>query len=662
VSRYLTLALVVLALALPAFSSPAKRSRLELERQQYDLKISGDLQKINAGALPIFEQANREREAEDHKKAAAHYEEVTLLAPTFDAAWRRAAWERQELNEHDAAIRLQRHALELNASPENFSTLSMLLVARQGEISDADRSEGVAAARRAMQMAPADLTVQAAVSTVALSAADQDLLQQSSDSMMHIAPDEWMSHYFHSFALAMKGDLSTAGDELETAHRLGLPDEQYEEVKAAFAGARPLWQRLLIWSAWLFLPWALGLGILYLAGSWLSRIALRAIGELPANGDGNATPLGSNLRRTYAAVIATASAYYYISSPITILLTLAVLGGALVAVMAAGWLPVKLIVIAVLVGGVSVFSLLRSLFSRSANGDPGPRLDLDANPKMKACLSEVAERIGTHPVDTVFVTPGTDVAVFERGSAMRGNHRERCLILGAGTLDGFALRDFKAVLGHEYGHFVNRDTANGRLALSVRNSIARAAMHVAQGGAATWYNPAWHFLRGYYSIFLRISQGASRFQEAMADRWAAFAYGSAAFGNGLRHVISREVAFDSHTSMTLKEVIEEKRSLTNLYAYSPQTTEDPSQMEARVKEVLERETSLYDSHPAFAERIRWVEAISTMGNAPAETEESDAWSLFADRAAIEREMTDIIRRNVEANHGVSILATEEATA
>jgi hypothetical protein len=105
---------------------------------------------------------------------------------------------------------------------------------------------------------------------------------------------------------------------------------------------------------------------------------------------------------------------------------------------------------------------------------------------LRALLDEVAETIGTRPVDNVYLTPGTEVAVFERGGLWRqlqGN-TERCLILGIGVLEGFQLGPLRAVLAHEYGHFQNRDTAGGGLALAVRRSLFTMAQGLAQGGAA----------------------------------------------------------------------------------------------------------------------------------------------------------------------------------
>src|SRR5262249_33795387 len=126
-----------------------------------------------------------------------------------------------------------------------------------------------------------------------------------------------------------------------------------------------------------------------------------------------------------------------------------------------------------------------------------------------------------------------------RGSA------ERCLILGVGVLDGLRIGAFKAVLAHEYGHFSNRDTAGGGLALAVRRSLIAMARALGESGAASWWNPAWIFLNVFFRVFLRISQGASRLQEILADRWAAFTYGSKAFEEGLRHVIEQSVRFEA---------------------------------------------------------------------------------------------------------------------
>ena len=426
-----------------------------------------------------------------------------------------------------------------------------------------------------------------------------------------------------------------------------------EASNEASSNETPLWLSVAHFIVWICIPWIGGMVVLFLAGFILSSAALRAVSK---SNEGSGAPIGlsASLRSLYSIVLGTATVYYYLSIPIVILLTIAVFGGVVAGFWAAGWLPIKIIIIAVVVGGVSVISMLRGLFVSESTDDPGLRLELGRHPKFRDLLNGVARKIGTPPVDNVYLTPGTDVGVTERKSGRFAGRAERCLILGVGALEGFKIRPFKAVLGHEYGHLTNKDTSAGRTALAARVRMYKTLVHVAQGGAAAWYNPAWHFLNLYFKLFLRISQGASRLQEAMADRWASAAYGWLAFEKGLRHVITREVMFSSHANLTLKEVVEGHKALVNLYAYEPSQKEHPSALDARLREQLNRETSAYDSHPAFNERISWLKVLNHKGEAVSEMDDQDVWSLFADRSEVEQRLTEIIRKNVRVNTGVEI--------
>jgi Zn-dependent protease with chaperone function len=285
-------------------------------------------------------------------------------------------------------------------------------------------------------------------------------------------------------------------------------------------------------------------------------------------------------------------------------------------------------------------------------------LDVEKHPRLKAVLQEVAKRIGTRPVDSVFLTPGTEVAVFERGGMAKqlSGRAERCLVLGIAVLEGMKLNELKAVLAHEYGHFCNEDTAGGGFALAVRRSLLKLAEGLARGGAAAWYNPAWLFVNGFFRVFLRISQGASRLQEVLADRWAAFAYGSKAFVNGLRHVITRSVEFDYHVKDTVGEVLQEQKPLANLYTFKPANPTERQVLSALLEEALETKATVYDSHPSPRERFAWVEALNakTSGPLTGEDLELPAWSLFENPEEIQRTMTVQVRANLAVNADIVI--------
>ncbi|HEX7623343.1 MAG TPA: M48 family metalloprotease [Anaeromyxobacteraceae bacterium] len=228
-----------------------------------------------------------------------------------------------------------------------------------------------------------------------------------------------------------------------------------------------------------------------------------------------------------------------------------------------------------------------------------------------------------------------------------------------GVLEGMTQGELEAVLAHEYGHLVNRDTAGGGLALAVRRSVRQMGMTLARGGAATWYNPAWWFVNGFHRIFLRVSQGASRLQEVLADRWAALAYGGTNFARGLRHVIERSIRFDRHAQASLEEVIQGQRPLANLYRYQPGAAIDESSVAAALEQALGAEPSPYDSHPRPNDRIAWVGGL--VAQTPRSGDAESAWELFSDREAVERQMTDQVRASIERSHGVAIPVEPPAT-
>jgi Zn-dependent protease with chaperone function len=205
------------------------------------------------------------------------------------------------------------------------------------------------------------------------------------------------------------------------------------------------------------------------------------------------------------------------------------------------------------------------------------------------------------------------------------------------------------VLAHEYGHFSNRDTAGGGLALTVRRSLITLMVGLATSGAAAWYNPVWLFVQGFQHMFLRISQGASRLQEVLADRWAATLYGGQAFEDGLRHVIDRSVRFSAHVNTTLQDTLLRRRPLQNLYRYTPAKPPDPEDLDVQVRAALDADPSPYDSHPRPADRFRWVHALG-VDVAESPDDSTPAWELFADRTSMEERMTEVVREAVANVH------------
>lgn len=621
--------------------------------KKFDARLEQQLNALDPGAVAAWRAANDARQQQKHDDAARLYAEVFARVPSFVHALRRQAGEELELGRRDLALQHGRAALEMDGSAENMAMLAAALITFKdnSKPSAAELEEAKKLANEAARKSPGEAYPQNVLAAVAIESDDLDALRIATGKLEVLAPEEPATHIYRFTIAASEGRWSEAHDALERAKAAGLPAAAYDSMKKQLEAATPWYVRWMKPMAMALGGWIGGFALLLAAGAVLSAIAMRAARKPPQQIGENATGLSHTIRRAYASVLTLSCLFYYASIPIVILLVLAAGGGIIYACFALGRIPVKLVIGVVAIVGVTVVSMIKSLLHRPEDVDPGTRLDLAKEPKLHALLVDVAKRIGTRPVDNVYLTPGTNVAVMERG---KRKPKERCLILGVAALDGLKVRPLKAILGHEYGHFSNRDTAGGAFALSVRNSLGATAYGLASGGAAAWYNPAWLFVNGFNRVFLRISEGASRLQEVLADRWAVFAYGADAFETGLRHVIERSVRFDAHVGATLNEVVKTKAALANLYTYEPNTRADAKEIEEDIEKALNRKASAYDSHPAPTERFALVRAIPNRSRRVEPGDDDPAWSLFTHPVELQHLMTVQACANVRANYGVEI--------
>jgi Zn-dependent protease with chaperone function len=647
----------ILAAALAAVAFP--ESAIAETGEEFDRRIITELRARDAAAADTFELANRAREAGNHQESAALFARVRERVPDNSHAWRREGYELLALDLKGSAIERMRMAMQLDPSAWNMLGLAYALSAVEEKAmpSEGEMNEAVSLIERAEKAAPDDPDIALLAAQLALMRDEPGWLGAEVKRLDKLAPENPWTHYFAAIHLAFGGDREGATLRLEKGRSLGLPEHLYRGFHDQFEHEGAPVGRLAAIGGWILGGWLAGFVALLCVGMLLSQATLGASQKVPKTIGGAAVGLDATIRMAYRWVLGACCAYYCVSIPIVLAAVLAIGGGLVYLMLRLGHIPVKLLLLVVVITVVTVWAVVKSLFIRSRDEDPGLKVGPGEHPRLRRVLDEVAGKIGTRSVTNVYLTPGTELAVMERGGIFKQvrGHTERCLILGIGAIDGMTLRPFRAILAHEYGHFSNQDTAGGGFALAIRRSLVTTAINLAQSGAAAWYNPAWLFVNGYYRVFLRISQGASRLQEVLADRWAAFVYGSRAFADGLRHVIDRSIRFDAHANSVLKEVIEGEKALANLYSYHPATAlVDDAKLAASVEEAIHREPSPFDSHPRPADRIAWVEAIGSTGVPRDPTDGALVWTLFENREAVERRMTDEVRQNVEAAHGVEI--------
>jgi Zn-dependent protease with chaperone function len=618
-----------------------------------------------AEAVAAWDEANAAREANRLEEAVQLFERSSALAPSVDHPIRRACGVLTRLDRLDDALALCEEALVLRPdSPFNQSTTAGALALRNRS---GDAKRALRLARAAVDRRPDDASLVAGWCEVAVTLEAQAEIEECAPRLLALDPDGVLGNYLNAVLAAQRGELAAARRYLDTARAGGMPDEAYRplataldaaaaESESSFAGAGGVART----AAWIAGGWLAGLVLLLATGWILSRLTLRAASRVGAGGGdaaGHGTAREQSLRRIYRIVILISGVWFYLSVPILLASILVGGGGIIWLFVAAGHIPIKLVLLIGLMVIVTVGAVLRSLFVRGEEGELGVQVDLAKNPRFRDLLQDVAGVIGTRPVDNAYLTASTDMAVTERGGlwkAVSGRTRERCLIMGVGLLDGMKEIELRSVLAHEYGHFRNQDTAGGGFALAVRRSLTMMIVHLARSGAATWYNPVWWMLRLYHRVYLVVTQGASRLQEVLADRWAVSAFGSEAFVRGYTHVIERSVRFDRHVNATLQEVVDGERPLPNLYRYQPAAGEgDARDEEAEIAEAMAREPTAWDSHPAPQQRLAWARALA-VAREPAPEDERPAWELFADRDALEARMTAEVREAVAANHGVAI--------
>lgn len=654
-----TLALIAVALLV----SGAAEASVADARAAFDARARSQLTAQAPSAVPRWDEANAARDAGKLDDAAAAYRDVIAADPEFDHAHRRLCSVLAQQNQWDEAEKECHTALRLDPnSAINHASVARVLVGRPNpgpsRLAEAEREMHAASWRD-----PDDYDVLAIGAEVSIACGDDLELVRDVSRMKGIGPDEPETLTMSIYLDAARGDTDAARQGLAKS-RSRLSPEVVAGLEAAIERGeeRPTLGHLARKFGKIFLGWALTFLGLFAFGSTLSRMTLKSAERVDPAARGEARGSTRWLRRAYAILIALAGVFFYVSLPLVAIVVVVLAGGLIYGVLETGWIATKLFLVVIVMALATLIAIVRSLlaiFQRSSTEDPGLVLARDEHPELHRLLDGVAKVIATRGPDKVFLTPGTSMAVFERGSALRTmtGRGERCLIVGAGLLPGFRVGPFKAILAHELGHFKNEDTAGGAMSLVVRRSLTQMIVSLSLGGAAGRFNPAWLFVEGFHHVFLRISQGASRLQEVLADRWAVAAYGSENFVAGLQHVIRREVRFDAEVNHAVTIAIETSTPLRSLYR-RPGTVENSAEVNEAVRQAIQRAAGPYDSHPSPETRMAHANALA-VADQPASEDANDVWSLFANRPALECKLMELVQRNLRQSAVVVDIAPND---
>lgn len=603
-----------------------------------------ELKKIAPKAGDAFTAATRQVDNGEYAEAIEGYNAVLKQAPNFEPAMRRLAYAMGHSGKLDEGLALSRKVVDLNRSADNLLSLGILTLIPRGDDAEPTKAQMETAfpylVESAQKSSDTDSDPLVMVAEVALRLDKIDVFESTVTKLTARFPDDLSSHYFRSIALANHGDFDTAIGEVKTAVSLGLAPEDGDEMIAAMKladdEAHPL--KYYLPYIWGFIAiaggWMLGLVGLYFVGRLLSAKTLATIESSDPNdlsGGGH-----SSLKATYRRLINFAGLYYYISQPVIVALLIVVTAGVVYGFFMVGHIPIGFLIGFVIVSGGSIFYMFKSLIIRPTILDPGRVLLRDEAPGLWELIESVAAEVKTRPIDEVRVTMGVEVAVYQRGGfrEKRQDKGVRVLILGVGAFNGFSANGFRAVLAHEYGHFSNRDTAGGDIAFRVNDDMVRLAEAMINSGNNTYHNLTFHFLRLYHFIFRRITHGASRLQEVLADRVAVHNYGAAAFTEGLTHVIRQDIVFTRLADAEISAALSDRRKFNNLYDLTI-GGDGSVEIETAFKNEFDRPTVDDDTHPSGVDRVRLAQKIAGQTHINLE---GALWELFVDRESLVDEM------------------------
>ncbi len=605
-----------------------------------------------------FVSATEAMDSGRYEEADSLYTEVLKKVPDFGPALRRLGYTYGHLGKRKEGLALTAKALEKDRSIGNLGArASMLVYSGSPDFvpSPAEVKEAESLAREAWQKSgSADDDAGFLLAETLLMSKKYDEFVSLAHTLKTKFPDSGAAAYYEAMALAANEDLNAAEAEIARAKTLGAPAEAFTQLETGIQQARDdaffglgRFRGYFSIAVGIVAVWAVGLVALFVIGWYLSKKTLRSIETSDPNDiTGQALSL---LKRFYRGVVSIAGIYYYISQPVVIFLIILFTGAVVVGFLWVGRIPIYFVLLLIFAGGASIYHMLRTLVTRPKIEDPGRALTEAEAPALWQLVRNVAETINTRPVTEIRITQGTDLAVYERGSfrAKIADRADRILILGAAVLNDFDQNAFRAVVAHEYGHFSNRDTAGGDIAHRVNVDIMRVVEAMVSSETNTIYNVSFHFLRLFHFLFRRITHGASRLQEVLADRVAAFHFGADSFQEGLRHVIRRELEFTRLADKEIGSALSSNRAFSNLYDLEIGDAADRASVEEEFSRTLEQETSEDDTHPSPKDRFRYIEGARS---AQVEHLRGKVWDLFADREAITNEMNALIEKLVRPSY------------
>lgn len=278
-------------------------------------------------------------------------------------------------------------------------------------------------------------------------------------------------------------------------------------------------------------------------------------------------------------------------------------------------------------------ALYRALRHKSSPPE-GVRLTREDAPGLWELAERSAEAAGTRGPDEILVDPDFNAAVSEDAKALGLAGGRRYLIVGLPLLASFTTGQFRAVIGHEFGHYSQSHTRLG--AVAYRGHVAVQLMLSAFAGRR--FNPVTWLFRAYAALFFTVQAGVSRAQEFEADQIAARLTGGENTRAAFRELPVMAAAWSRYQQQYMLLGAPQKIVPDDVFGGFAAFREGRAEeIEALRAEPLPDQAHRLDTHPPIAARVAALEGAA---GEPQPGDEAPATGLLAD--------FDVIAKRVDA--------------
>ena len=289
---------------------------------------------------------------------------------------------------------------------------------------------------------------------------------------------------------------------------------------------------------------------------------------------------------------------------------------------------------------VSGFTILKAIFPRRHRFEPpGPEISERDQPELVAEVRKVSDELSEPLPHGMYVAHDVNASVTEERRLLGGSRR--FLIMGLPLLDVLSAAELRAVIAHEYGHYVGGDTRVGPWIWRTRAAIGRTLSDLHDEDS--WGRRIIQLpFEWYGKLFLRITAAISRREEFAADRVAARVAGQDAQAAALRRIHVAAPAFDAYFGDEVIPLLQAGRRPPLAAGFSRFMTADGVQEATRrhAESLREETTDAYASHPSLRERLAALGFDSIDGDSGPSPE--PASRLLRDREQLERRLLEAL--------------------